>query len=165
MLDVNAPKCIKRAELLSYRVSCRGVMLGGVHVDHAGCRFITRREMRRMRMRMIPFFWWCAWKAACRKTWRGLGGGSLLGALIIPSALTTTSASHQENEEHADEEKWSQYNNSGMNRWCLATSTLEMKTDESDVWQRPFIPCGLTSWDRQQNVRRSVLIRRTLVEH
>ena len=36
----------KRAELLSYRVSG----LGDVHADHGGCRFITRREMRRMRM-------------------------------------------------------------------------------------------------------------------
>ena len=35
-----------------------------------------------------------------------LGGGSLLGTLMLPSALTTTYASHQENEENsADEEK------------------------------------------------------------
>ena len=35
-----------------------------------------------------------------------LGGGSLLGTLIIPSALTTTPTSHQENEDNsADEEK------------------------------------------------------------
>ena len=92
--------------------------------------------------------------------------------LIILSALTTTSASHHENEENSADEEKNDLNIIIPRGTGDATGRLEMKTDESDICQRPFILCGLTSWDRQQNVRRSVLscfvrsqiVRQTLVE-